>query len=109
MAKELSIDKTNKSDFSREFRQTTDAAEFVQKFQELTVFDRVQGIVLTNLVGNLESQPDEPADGNSTDSEIHQDEPGDHPPPAKKPKKSDNLEMGKAIDEKKVGEFVVEI
>lgn len=60
-------------------------------------------------MGNQESQSDEPADGNSTDNEIHQDEPGDHQPPAKKPKKSDTLEMGKAIDEKKVGEFVVEI
>ena len=57
-------------------------------------------------MGNQESQSDEPADGNSTDNEIHQDEPGDHQPPAKK---SDTLEMGKAIDEKKVGEFVVEI
>ena len=49
----------NKNDFSRQFKSTTDAAEFVQRFQELTVFDRVQQVVFVKMVMSegLNTQP----------------------------------------------------
>ena len=89
----------NKNNFSREFKSTTDAAEFIKKFQALTVFDRVQQVVLTKPVDEQESVQSQrmPANENPNEHETPQDEPEisveDHPPPAKKQKKTDTFAL----------------
>ena len=94
----------NKNDFSRLFKCTSDATEFVEKFQALTFFDRVQQIV-TKAVGDRENLHSEtsPASENQQQENEPEIPAEDNPPPAKKQKKTHIFEMGKAVDAKKVG------
>ena len=105
----------NKTDFSREFKSTSNASQFIEKFQALTTFDRVQQVVLINEVNqddSLQSQgtvSDEDAiSQNQERSEINVGEKRvndtDQLPPAKKQKKkNDSMQMGNIVDSKKVG------
>ena len=95
----------NKNDFSRLFKCTSDATEFVEKFQALTFFDTVQQIVLTKAVGDREILHSQTLPANENQREENEPETSaeDNPPPAKKQKKTHTFEMGKAVDAKKVG------
>lgn len=106
----------NKNSFSREFKSTTNASEFVDKFRTLTTFDRVCQVALVSQ-GEHQS-PNTILDGDHTSHEQNTSDDGDEdrivddsedPPPAKKAKKADaplNM-MGNAVNSKKVGGFVM--
>ena len=111
----------NKNDFCKEFKSTKNAVEFVEKFQSLTTFDRVQQIVLQNLPdpppenpGNSQLEVSVPENGDpSTTRDNPQDDEttpeGDHivdePPSAKKQKTTDLAQMGADVASKKVGKL----
>jgi hypothetical protein len=106
----------NKSDFSREFKSTTDATQFIEKFQALTTFDRVHQVVLVN-----EANEDNPHETLSNEDAISQNQgrseasvgekrsnDTEQLPPAKKLKKKNNdiMQMGNIVDSKKVGKVI---
>ena len=96
--------------------------EFVEKFQSLTTFDRVQQIILQKLQRDLDaenpgiSQPaTENEDPSTSGDDIQEDETTpdddkmDYPPPAKKQKNTDHSDQkGVSADvaSKKVGMYL---
>ena len=106
----------NKNDFSREFKSTTNASQFIEKFQTLITFYRVQQVVLLNDANqdtSLQSLSDEDAisqnQGRSEDSvgEKRMHDNGQLPIPPAKKKKNDIIQMGNIVDSKKVGKVIV--
>ena len=102
----------NKNDFSREFKSTTNASEFIEKFQALTTFDRVHQVVLTREdeePDSFQSQEDSASIISLHDRSVHVGEKRsndpEQPTPAKKKKKTDTFQMGNAVESKKVGKF----
>ncbi len=98
----------NKNNFCREFKSVANASEFVEKFQELTVFDRVNQVVLVKAVDSEEVCPSpdmftEAQNPNESETEAVSLERLETPPPAKKPKKTDVFKVGDAVESKKVG------
>ena len=83
----------------KELKSTKNAVEFVEKFQSLTTFDRVQQIILRNLrdpdpenPGNSQLEPSvtENVDPSTAGDDTQEDETTpemDQPPPAKKTEK----------------------
>lgn len=115
----------NKNDFCKEFKSTKNAVEFVEKFQSLTTFDRVQQIVFQNLLRNphqedpgnsqavaenvdpsTTSTGDDPREEETT---IPTDDKMDQPPPAKKQKNTDPTDqkgVSEDVASKKVGKYL---
>ncbi len=110
----------NKSEFSKKFRHTTNAIQFVKKFQELTIFDRVHSIALT-ADGNVSEayqtsrDQDEHFSSGANDSlegtearaakrPSPTEEDTQHPP-TKKPKKTDTCQIANNVESKKVGKL----
>ena len=86
--------KWNKNDFSRPFKCTSGATEYVKKFQTL---DRVQQIVLTKAVGDREDLHSETSPASENQQENEPEIPGeDNQPPPKKQKKT-HLKWGKLL------------
>lgn len=111
----------NKNDFSRNFKTTTNASEFVTRFQAVTTFNRVHQVVFAKLVTDqreslLSQETLSDMNPDSHDEAGPVSEFGNHagkrpsdeaepPPPVKKSKKGDLLQMSNDVELKKVGEF----
>lgn len=104
----------NKNDFSREFKSTSSASEFIERFQTLTTFDRVHQVVLVNEPESFQSESlleDNTSEEPEQSVEVHtgekrsNDQP-EQPTPVKKKKKTDAFEVGNAVESKKVGKLL---
>ena len=102
---------STRNDFCKEFRSCSNAIDFIDKFQSLTTFDRVQQIALQKLDkapnDNSQLSPpiNAPPDSGTSPEDPHQGRDQEDPtPPAKRVKKSDVETMGDAVATKKVGE-----
>ena len=90
----------NRNDFCRHFKATKNASEFVEKWQELTTFDRVYQVVLTKVFAQDDSshpqdtsssvdpapEQDHTSFANNNGGEKRGNDACEQPPPAKKPK-----------------------
>ena len=101
----------HRNDFCRHFKATKNASEFIGKWQELTTFDRVLQVVLTKVIAQDESQDTpssvEPAYEEQEHASVANDGAEERgkdacaqPPPAKKPKKSDTVQMVNVVESK---------
>ena len=97
----------NKNDFSREFKSTKNATDFVEKFQALTSFDRVYQVVFIKEQESVQSQEaldeDRACDQSALDGQEVEKINEERPPPTKKQKMTDTIQMGNIVDSKKVG------